>query len=77
MGTIELKSNLHQLIDGIQNAELLESLHDILSSRKGAKAGSLWSGLTDEQKSEVLEAYDESENPEHLIPHSQVVRDIK
>ncbi|MEO9804221.1 MAG: hypothetical protein ABJF04_13275 [Reichenbachiella sp.] len=67
MGTIELKSNLHQLIDGIQNTELLESFHDILSARKAAKAGNLWSGLTDEQKSEVLEAYHVSEDPGYRV----------
>ena len=77
MSTVELKSSLHQLIDGIENAKFLESIHDILSEKKNAKQGSLWSSLTAEQKSEVLEAYEESESLGNLIPHSEVLRSLK
>lgn len=77
MKSVELKSNLHQLIDGIQNTKLLESIHEILSARKHSKAGSLWNDLTNEQKKEVLDAYEESENTDNLIPHSQMLHDIK
>lgn len=77
MGTVELKSNLHQLIDGIQNPTLLESLHEILEARKKSAHGGLWSGLTAEQQKEVLTSFDESENPENLIPHSQILRENK
>ena len=77
MGTVELKSNLHQLIDGIQNTKLLESLYDMLSERKNAKSGSLWYDLSPEQKNEVLDAFEESENSENLIPHSEILKVIK
>ena len=77
METVELKSNLHQLIDGIQNPTLLESLYEILSSIMDTKEGALWGELTDDQKQEVLDEYKESEDSENLIPHSQVLRDIK
>ena len=77
MGTVELKANLHQLIDGIQNSNLLESLHDILTERKNAKDGHLWNSLTESQKQEVLDAYQESEDPSQLTPHSEVLRKFK
>ncbi|MEO9869503.1 hypothetical protein [Ekhidna sp.] len=77
MRAVELKANLHQLIDGIQNSNLLESLHDILSERKNSKEGHLWNSLTDSQKQEVLEAYKESEDPNNLTPHSEVLRKFK
>lgn len=34
MRTVELRSNLHELIDKIENSSLLESLYDILLERK-------------------------------------------
>ncbi len=77
MGTVELKSNLHQLIDGIQNPKLLESLNEILEARKRSSRGGLWNSLTAEQQKEVLASFDESENPENLIPHSQILRENK
>ena len=77
MGTVELKTNLHQLIDGIQNPTLLESLYEILDARKKSSRGGLWSSLTTKQQKEVLSAFDESENTENLIPHSQMLRESK
>ncbi|XOV93187.1 MAG: hypothetical protein ACFHWX_00465 [Bacteroidota bacterium] len=77
MSTVELKSNLHQLIDGIQNTKLLESLHDLLSERKNAKAGTLWNSLSKDQKKEVMEAFEESEHPENLTPHSEILSKYK
>lgn len=77
MSTVEIKASLHQLIDGIQNSNLLESIHDILSERKNAKEGHLWNSLNDSQKQEVLDAYKESEDPKNLTPHSEVLRKFK
>lgn len=77
MGTTELKSNLHQLIDGIENQELLQSLYEILDARKQSETGSLWSSLNYDQKTEVLEAFDDSEKEENLIAHAQVLKELK
>ncbi|MEO9485469.1 MAG: hypothetical protein ABJG47_18560 [Ekhidna sp.] len=77
MSTVELKASLHQLIDGIQNSNLLESLHDILSERRNSKDGHLWNSLTDSQKQEVLDAYQESEDSNNLTPHAEVLRKFK
>ncbi|MEQ8714826.1 MAG: hypothetical protein RIC80_17535 [Cyclobacteriaceae bacterium] len=77
MGKTDLKSNLHQLIDSIQNQELLQSIYDILDARKEKASGGIWSNLTDDQRNEVLEAFEESEKEENLVPHAQVVKELK
>jgi len=77
MQKIELKASLHELIDGIQNSDLLETLHDILHERISSKEGNLWNSLSSQEKQEVLEAYEDSENEDNLIPHAQVLRKFK
>lgn len=72
MRTVELRSNLHELIDKIENSSLLESLYDILLEHKDSKPGALWKSLSVEQKEEVLKAYEESNDPDNLIPHSKM-----
>jgi hypothetical protein len=71
MGAIELKSDLHKIIDKIQNEDLLSSLYDFLKTRETIKAGNLWDSLTTVQKEEVLMAYSESEEDENLIDRDQ------
>jgi hypothetical protein len=66
MGTIELKSSIHKIVDSIQSEQLLKTLYDFLKSRD-AKPGQLWETLTPEQKNEVLLAYEESEDDNNLI----------
>ena len=48
----------------------------ILSSDHDSKSG-IWSKLTQEEKSEVLEASLESEDPDNLIPHSEIFKSLK
>ncbi len=76
MKTIELKTNLHELIDSFQNTELLESVLEFLTENKNATPGGLWESLTAEQKGEVLDAYKESESEDNLTPHSEVLKEI-
>ena len=77
MGTIELKSNIHKIVDGIQNEQLLETIYDFLKVREADKPGRLWDSLTKEQKQEVLLAYDESEDENNLIDREKVFRRAK
>ena len=77
MSTIELRSNLHELINNIENPKLLESLYHLLSQRQKAQAGSLWENLTENQENEVMEAYKESDDPENLIEHTEILRRFK
>ena len=67
MGTIELKSNIHKIIDDIQSEQLLQTIYDFLKVRETSRPGQLWDSLSDHQKNEVLLAYDESEDERNLL----------
>ena len=74
MTTSELKLNLHNLIDKIDNESLLLNLYDLLSKRTTAQDGKLWSRLTNEEIKELLVAEAESEYEENLISHEQMIK---
>jgi len=67
MSTIELKSNIHHIVDRIQNEELLQAIYDFLKVKEDHKSGELWKSLTKEQKEEVFLAFEESEDEANLI----------
>lgn len=77
MEAIELKSNIHKIVDGIQNEQLLKTIYDFLKVRETNKPGQLWDSLTAEQKEEVLLAYDESEDERNLIDREKVFKRTK
>jgi len=77
MEAIELKSNIHKIIDGIQNEQLLKTIYDFLKVRETNKPGQLWNSLTPEQKEELLLAYDESEDESNLIDREKVFKRTK
>ncbi|TCL07966.1 hypothetical protein EV198_2405 [Roseivirga ehrenbergii] len=77
MGTIELKSNIHKIVDGIQNEHLLRVIYDFLKLKESEKSGGFWDSLTEEQKQEVLLAYDESEDDDNLIEREKVFKSKK
>jgi hypothetical protein len=77
MSTAELKSDIHKIVDGIQNEQLLRALYDFLKIRTTSKPGQLWNSLTEEQKKEVLSAYDESEDQDNLVERDQVYKKTK
>lgn len=67
MSTIELKSNLHKILDKIDNEQLLRVLYDFLKERENSVEGQFWKTLTEEQKKEVYLSYEESEDDNNLI----------
>ncbi len=67
MGIIELKSDLHKILDRIENEQLLRTIYDFLKQRKNAQEGQLWKTLTEEQKQEVYLSYEESQDDKNLI----------
>jgi len=50
MGTIELKSDLHKILDRIENEQLLRTVYDFLKQRETGKEGQFWNSLKEEQK---------------------------
>ena len=67
MGTIELKSDLHKILDTIENEELLRTVYDFLKQGQTAVEGQIWNALTEEQKKEVYLSYEESQDEKNLI----------
>lgn len=66
MGTIEWKSDLHKILDRIDNEQLLRTIYDFLKQRETAEEGQIWKTLTEEQKREVYLSYEESQNDNNL-----------
>lgn len=72
MNTAELKNNLHQLIDSIDNKTVLNKFYDLILSAKNNTDGALWGKLSKEEQQELLLADAEADTPSNLIPHAQV-----
>ncbi|MBA4056168.1 MAG: hypothetical protein C0490_15745 [Marivirga sp.] len=66
MGTIELKSDLRKILDGIEDEQLLRTVYDFLKQRENNEVGQIWKTLTDEQKKEVYASYEESKDDNNL-----------
>lgn len=77
MGTIELKSSIHKIIDGIQSEQLLQTLYDFLKVKETSTPGKLWDSLSQEQKNELLLAFEESEDESNLIDRSEAFGKVK
>ena len=77
MGAIELKSNLHKIVDQIEDERLLRAIYSFLKERENSQDGQLWNALTKEQKKEVLQAYEESENDSNLVEDKDVWKNLK
>ena len=74
MGTTELKSNLHKMVDRIGDERLLRAIYNFLNERENSKGSRIWESLTEDQKTEVLLAYEESEDDRNLIDWEEVKR---
>jgi len=77
MGTIELKSNLHKIVDRIEDERLLRAIYSFLKLRENSEDGKIWNSLTEEQKKEVMLAYEESEDDTNLIKDKDVWKKLK
>lgn len=74
MSTLELKSNIHKIVETIHNEQLLQTIYDFLNTNKNNKSAKLWETLTDVQKNEVLLAYSESEDENNLIDGDEIFK---
>jgi len=68
---MSIKDDFHHLIDTIEDEQVLNGFYQLIKSNTG-EYGQLWSGLTEEQKKELLIAYDESFDTQNLISHDEV-----
>lgn len=74
MGTIELKTSIHKIVDSIESEQLLKTIYDFLKVRETSTMKPSWDSLTEEQKREVLLAYDESEDENNLVDPKSVFK---
>lgn len=72
-----LKSNLHKLIDRIENQTLLEDYYKEMKIILEKSQDSVWDKLTDDQKKDVLLSYEESEVDKDLIENKLVMNKFK
>jgi hypothetical protein len=72
MGTMNLKADLHKILDKIENEQLLRAIYDFLKQRENSVEGQIWKTLTEEQKQEVYTSYQESEHDSNLIDWDEV-----
>ena len=77
MNATLLKSNLHKLIDRIENQALLEDYYKELKSILEKSQDNIWDKLTDDQKKDVLLSYEESEVEKDLIDTESVMNKYK
>ena len=77
MITTEIKTNLHKIVDRIEDERLLRVICDFLEVREKSNEGQLWKTLTSEQQQEVLQAYEDSENDSNFIDDEDVWRKLK
>ena len=77
MSTLELKSNLHKIVDKIDNEQLLQTIYDFLKLSENSLEGQIWKSLTEEQKKEVYLSYQESEDDKNLVSWDKVHKKVK
>ena len=77
MNTIELKNNLHQLIDSIGNEKVLAKFYSIMVKIKEHPEGKIWSRLTDAEQEELILADLESKDPKNLISKTEIEKKHK
>ena len=72
MALENIKSDFHQLIEGIEDEELLTSFYELLFQRSQAQEGQLWEKLTEEEKTELLIADEESKDVNNRLNDEEV-----
>jgi hypothetical protein len=71
MKSIDLKKDIHLLIDKIENENLLEHFYALLLQSIEKKKDVLWDQLSKDEQEQVLLSFDESFNESNLISHQE------
>lgn len=66
MGTLELRSRLHELIDATKSEEFLLRLYEPLRGQEKEQEAGVWYSLTEADRERVLKAYSTSLDPRNL-----------
>jgi len=76
MTTIQVKSQLHQLIDTIDDRRVLNAIKLLLQKQVQAKENDFWENLPIEVKQSIERGIEQADNGE-LISHETVMEEIK
>ena len=77
MNNTEIKSNLHEFIDFIEDSNLLKAIYLLLASNTALKEKrDFWFELPDKVKLDIDEAISEADRGE-FIPHEQAMKQIR
>jgi len=69
MNGIQLKENLHRLIDNTENEALLAKYYELISKMCEQGSGDLWERLTKSEQEELIRIEEESRDPNNLTSH--------
>jgi len=74
MSTLELKLNLHTLIEGIENESLLQAIYVMITHKPVISSDLIkWADLSAALKEEIEEGLEQAENGE-VIAHEEVMK---
>lgn len=76
MSTLELRNEIHSLVDKIDDDEQLSILYEVVLTLN-SQTGSLCDTLTREEQEELREAIEEGKDSKNWIPHEQVREEYK
>ncbi|HRN42496.1 MAG TPA: hypothetical protein PK649_10560 [Vicingus sp.] len=77
MDKIELKANLHQFIDQLDNIDLLKKYYNELKLMVKNPKSNSWDKLSISEKEDVLLAFEESETEQYLIDNQEIENKLK
>ena len=69
---MKIKDDFHHLIEAIEDEQLLKSYYQLIQAINSNSVGKLWDALSENEKQELLLAYDESFDERNLLSHEQV-----
>lgn len=72
MNTIDLRNNIHNLIDKIDNNNLLIRFYELLQKRVDSKDGQFWSRMTEKEQKELLLSEAEADDKNNLIDSDEL-----
>ena len=71
MDVIELRTDLHNMIDRVKDSEVLNAVKTLLKG-KTARQDNWWDTISDEERAEIEEGVSEADRGE-VIPHEEVM----
>ena len=75
MDVIELRADLHNMIDKISDSNVLIAVKTLLSG-KTIKQADWWNTISEEERKEIMQGLAEADRGE-LIPHDEVMAKYK